>query len=58
MGESLPLTLMGESLTTDLNGGVFDGHNAGHDVNDPLRRDDNMIPQEVIVKVLHRAEIM
>ena len=46
------------SLTTDLNRGVFDGHNAGHDVHDPLRTNDNVIFQEVIVKILHSAEVM
>jgi len=37
---------------------IFDGHNAGHDINDPLWIDDDAIPEKLGVKVLNSAKII
>lgn len=41
-----------------LDWGVFDGDHAGHDIHNPLRVDDNFVPQELIVKILHSTKLM
>ena len=41
-----------------LYGRVLDRDDTGHDVDDPLRVDDHLLPQEVVVEVLHSAEFV
>ena len=43
---------------TDHDRRVFDRHNAGHHVHYPLWINDDMLSQEVIVKVLDSSEVM
>ncbi len=43
---------------TDLDGGVLDGHDTRHDVDDPLRVDDDATPQELVVEVLQHTELV
>ena len=40
------------------NGRVFDGHDARHDVDDPLWIDDHVVTQEFIVKELDGSEVV
>ena len=37
---------------------VMDGHDASHDVNDPLRVDDDFLAQKLALEMLHGAEIV
>jgi hypothetical protein len=37
---------------------ILDGHDTGHDVDDPLRVDDDPVTQEIVVEVLQRAQVV
>ena len=44
--------------STHHNWRVLNGNNAGHDIDNPLWIDDDVVPEEFIVKVLQRSLVM
>ena len=43
---------------TDLDDGVVDGDKSRHDVDDPLRVDDDAVSEQIVVEVLNGAELV